>query len=114
MLKAGLALSLIALSLVACGKEDARTLTPLTGVGGNVYCVSDADERKLVGQAAGDPMASWILIHHYQRCEVDTNRAATLLKMQIDRDQKVMMDTLADFNARIELGRQATVSKPAK
>ena len=114
MLKACLALSLIAVSLAACGKEAAPKLTPLTGVGGNVYCVSDADERKLVGEAAGDPMASWILIHHYQRCEVDTNRAATLLKMQIDRDEKVMMDTLAEFNARIELGREQNAEETAK
>lgn len=93
-------------ALAGCGGEEEAKLTPLVGVGGNIYCVSDADEGKLASTAAADPMASWILIHHYQRCEVDTNKAATLLTLQMKRGDKVMMDSLEEFNARIELGRK--------
>jgi hypothetical protein len=102
----------LAAAIAGCGREEKSELEPLVGVGGNAYCVSDADEARLASQAVSDPMATWILIHHYQRCEVDTNKAATLLSMQMKRGDKVMMDTLAQFNERIALGQ--TMKAPAQ
>src|SRR5687768_7529765 len=95
------------LALVACRREAPKSdLTPLIGVGGNVYCVADAEELSLKGKANTDPMATWILIHHYNHCEPDKNRSAQLLRMQMNRGDAVMMESLADFNRRVDLGRK--------
>lgn len=99
----------VVIGLAACERErPAPEMTPLVGVGGNVYCVSDADELALKSKANTDPMATWILIHHYNNCKPDKNRSAQLLKMQMDRGDKVMMESLEAFNARIEAGRKKT------
>lgn len=102
------AVAIIAASFAACERPAAKSdLTPLVGVAGNVYCVGDADELALKSKANTDPMATWILIHHYNHCEPDKNRSAQLLQMQINRGDEAMMQSLADFNARIDMGRKA-------
>ena len=99
--------SVCVFALASCERErPAPEMTPLVGVGGNVYCVTDADELALKSKANTDPMATWILIHHYNHCEPDKNRSAQLLKMQIDRGDEAMMESLAAFNRRVDLGRK--------
>ncbi len=105
------ALCLAALT-AGCGKDEGKAeVSPLVGVGGNPYCVTDQDEYRLEREAASDMMAAWILIHHYQMCELDQNRSATLLRLQLSKDQNEAMKALAEFNARIEAGRKALAEK---
>jgi hypothetical protein len=99
---------LSAVALVAgCESEKPKSdLTPLVGVGGNPYCVSDFDEQKLSGEARYNLMSAWILIHHYQYCELNRDKAGTLMQLQISKDEEEVLAALAEFNARIEAGRR--------